>query len=72
MKKEGRLRSDGAAGESGKIGGSRRGLVVSFGVIFACIVGGMYLIEALWIGPETECGGVDRARGEYWGGAVGD
>ena len=55
MKKGERLRSDGAGGE---VGGSRRGLVVSFAVIFAGIVGGMYLIEAFLIGPETEYGGL--------------
>ena len=55
MKKGEGLRSDGAGGE---VGGSRRGLVVSFAVIFAGIVGGMYLIEAFLIGPERGYGGL--------------
>ena len=47
------LRDDGSAEAGAKIGALKRRSVIAFAAIFAGIVGGRYLITALWISPET-------------------
>ena len=51
--KELRDDGDGSAEAGAKIGALKRSSVIAFTAIFVRIVGGTYLIKALWISPET-------------------
>lgn len=47
------LRDDGSAEAGAKFGAFKRRSVIPFTAICVGIVGGRYLITALWISPET-------------------